>query len=323
MKQLLITLSFLSTVALTACGGGGSTQAPQSALASAQVAQVTVATTTYGNDPLETADIYTPPGASQGVVLWIHGGGWNGGDKSDNSADALEISQAGYTVVNMNYRLVPVISDADVLADAMTVLDLLMNQGNGNKFNNAQWQQVNATVTAKGLCVGGVSAGGHMAVYSVMAYQAQTGLYPIKGVASIVGPMDLDYLDAELASDSTLSSFARGWIDNLVGSTNNEDAMKLASPRWQYGTNANPGRWHSSVQASALNFYFYTNLNDTLAIPATIEPFVATLQSELGSTRVHNFTVSQGVVKDGVVSHNLTVTVGDVMLADANMVWGR
>lgn len=49
-------------------------------------------------------DLYLPKDAGQPlpVILWVHGGGWVGGDKS--GGPALRFAQKGYAVALMNYR---------------------------------------------------------------------------------------------------------------------------------------------------------------------------------------------------------------------------
>src|SRR5690242_1320535 len=64
----------------------------------------------YGSDPTQNMDIYLPSGrttASTKVIILVHGGGWNQGDKSDFTAyvDTLKKRLPGYAVFNINYRL--------------------------------------------------------------------------------------------------------------------------------------------------------------------------------------------------------------------------
>ncbi len=62
-------------------------------------------------DPAEARqvlDIYTPEGARNlPVVFWIHGGGWQTGDKSDVQIKPRVFSQRGMVFVSTNYRLLP------------------------------------------------------------------------------------------------------------------------------------------------------------------------------------------------------------------------
>jgi acetyl esterase/lipase len=52
-------------------------------------------------------DVYAPkhtPARPMPAVVWVHGGGWQGGSK-DNPARALAILESGYGVVSVEYRL--------------------------------------------------------------------------------------------------------------------------------------------------------------------------------------------------------------------------
>lgn len=54
-------------------------------------------------------DVYYPQTVTGPVpvVLWVHGGGWTGGDKKENAGNAVILQEAGFLVVSINYRLAP------------------------------------------------------------------------------------------------------------------------------------------------------------------------------------------------------------------------
>lgn len=55
-------------------------------------------------------DIYTPPNAENlPVVFWIHGGGWQAGDKSDVATKPQWFMDKGFVFVSINYRLLPTV----------------------------------------------------------------------------------------------------------------------------------------------------------------------------------------------------------------------
>src|SRR6478672_6715902 len=52
-------------------------------------------------------DLYVPPNAkSPPLVVWVHGGAWKGGSKSN--ASVLPLTERGYAVASVDYRLSPV-----------------------------------------------------------------------------------------------------------------------------------------------------------------------------------------------------------------------
>lgn len=58
----------------------------------------------------QVLDIYTPERAAAGslpVMFWIHGGGWQVGDKSDVALKPRVLTERGFVFVSTNYRLLP------------------------------------------------------------------------------------------------------------------------------------------------------------------------------------------------------------------------
>lgn len=63
----------------------------------------------------QVLDIYAPDGAKDlPVVFWIHGGGWQAGDKTDVQIKPRVLTQRGFVFVSTNYRLLPDV-DMEVL----------------------------------------------------------------------------------------------------------------------------------------------------------------------------------------------------------------
>jgi acetyl esterase/lipase len=68
--------------------------------------------------PLHTLDVYASPSAKNApVVFWIHGGGWQGGDKSDVAEKPLCFVEKGFVFVSVNYRLLPKVEMIDIFHD--------------------------------------------------------------------------------------------------------------------------------------------------------------------------------------------------------------
>ena len=63
---------------------------------------------TKNADKLQTLDVYSPPEAKNlPVVFWIHGGGWQAGDKSEVYDKPKVFNGKGFVFVSTNYRLLP------------------------------------------------------------------------------------------------------------------------------------------------------------------------------------------------------------------------
>jgi len=76
----------------------------------AQTAMPTKSNIPYAEDghARHVLDIYVPPNAKNlPVVFWIHGGGWQQGDKSDVALKPQWFMEKGFVFVSTNYRLLP------------------------------------------------------------------------------------------------------------------------------------------------------------------------------------------------------------------------
>jgi arylformamidase len=73
---------------------------------------------TKNADKLQTLDVYSPPKAKNlPVVFWIHGGGWQGGDKSEVHMKPQVFNGKGFILVSTNYRLLPKVDMATLTRD--------------------------------------------------------------------------------------------------------------------------------------------------------------------------------------------------------------
>ncbi len=72
----------------------------------------------YGDHERQVLDVYAPPGAKNlPVVFWIHGGGWQAGDKSDVQQKPRAFMEKGFVFVSTNYRLLPGVDMATIVRD--------------------------------------------------------------------------------------------------------------------------------------------------------------------------------------------------------------
>ena len=66
----------------------------------------------------QVLDIYSPPGAKNlPVVFWIHGGGWQTGDKSSVQHKPQVFMDKEFVFVSTNYRLLPDVDMATIVRD--------------------------------------------------------------------------------------------------------------------------------------------------------------------------------------------------------------
>jgi acetyl esterase/lipase len=68
--------------------------------------------------PLQKLDVYAPAGAMRlPVVFWIHGGGWQSGDKSEMNHKPQAFVDRGFVFVSTNYRLLPDVDMGTLVRD--------------------------------------------------------------------------------------------------------------------------------------------------------------------------------------------------------------
>src|SRR5262249_6488118 len=69
-------------------------------------------------DERQVLDVYSPPNAKNlPVVFWIHGGGWQTGDKTDVQVKPQACMDKGFGFVSTNYRLLPSVDMGTIVRD--------------------------------------------------------------------------------------------------------------------------------------------------------------------------------------------------------------
>ena len=69
-------------------------------------------------DKLQVLDVFTKDGAKNlPVVVWIHGGGWQTGDKTDVKLKPKAFVEKGFVFVSVNYRLLPAVDMGTIVRD--------------------------------------------------------------------------------------------------------------------------------------------------------------------------------------------------------------
>ncbi len=89
-------------------------------------------------------------GSKLPLIIFIHGGAWSAGDKSDVSPIAKFLADQGYAVINMNYRLLPDFSYPAPLEDIQMVLQWAKQHSEEYRIDTAR------------IGMSGHSAGGHL-----------------------------------------------------------------------------------------------------------------------------------------------------------------
>ena len=88
--------------------------------ADAPTIKPTAANVPFGDpaNPRQKVDIYAPAGAKNlPVVFWIHGGGWQAGDKTSVQIKPQVFVEKGFVFVSTNYRLLPTVEMPAIVQD--------------------------------------------------------------------------------------------------------------------------------------------------------------------------------------------------------------
>lgn len=122
------------------------------------------------------------------IFIWIHGGGWSGGDKNADSDLAEKVAALGFFVINANYTLAPTyVTPYPQLT--LPVSPYITGQNDINelvKYVKTAILQYNGDINK--ITISGGSAGGHIALYQATRSDNTT---QFKCVISAAGPTDL------------------------------------------------------------------------------------------------------------------------------------
>lgn len=140
----------------------------------------------YGEHERNVMDIYLPHKIEDmnepaPVFMYIHGGGWTTGDKSDGAGWREAMQHIGCVLVTINYRFISPgdpgsIRCDDMIDDVQAAVQYLKD--------NADRYMIDTT----GMAIGGDSAGAHL---SLLYSYSRDSAIPVKVVMSRVGPADL------------------------------------------------------------------------------------------------------------------------------------
>lgn len=180
----------------------------------------------YGTEASQKLDLYIPTsaaGSSCGLVLFIHGGAWISGDKSECTKKILEsVNDSGYASATMNYRFI---------SDSVNLLDLMDDVDNALKAIQKQGKEYNVTIDR--VLMIGTSAGSHLALlYGYSRHQ--TAPMKVCSILSYCGPTDLADPNFYLET-STLGSPAEicDLMSKACGTTFTQDTFDAAVPALQ------------------------------------------------------------------------------------------
>jgi acetyl esterase/lipase len=166
-------------------------------------------------------DVYVPRDSSapNATVIYIHGGGWVGGSKETSWPQLLPYLEAGWSVVNVEYRLARVSLAPAAVEDCRCALRWVIRNAKQYNFDTAR------------LIVTGHSAGGHLSLTTGML-PASAGLdrecpgsEDLK-VAAIVNWFGISDV-VDLLDGANMKEYAVAWLSSMQ---NRDEVARRVSP---------------------------------------------------------------------------------------------
>jgi acetyl esterase/lipase len=144
----------------------------------------TVRDGSYGDGPAHRFDLYLPTSPREGgapLIIWVHGGGWSTGDRSDLSQVVQHQLDRGIAVASIDYRLVQQGGQFPAPIED-TKLAVRYFRANADRWN----------LRADRIFLAGASAGGYIASFAALsgpgAYEPTSVPARLEGVdSSVVG----------------------------------------------------------------------------------------------------------------------------------------
>jgi len=164
----------------------------------------------YGSSAAQQFDLYLPKASYSkctAIVVYIHGGGWAGGDKDVYRNACSKTAKRNYAAMTMNYRMLGEGANLDdMLADITAALEAAI-----------------AKAAEKGIVLQkaaftGASAGGHLAMMYAFKNQ-HTSPLEVAFCASQCGPSN--FTDARFFTESIDTNGFYAVISGLIGQTLN------------------------------------------------------------------------------------------------------
>ncbi|MEZ5026493.1 MAG: alpha/beta hydrolase [Chitinophagales bacterium] len=271
-------------------GGGGGTPAPAATYRE-------IIDTSYGVDAKQKMDIYLPEGrtmASTKTLILIHGGGWQTGDKSEqtykNIINRIKVTNPNVAIVNMNYRLVSGNGDpqlSDLMDDVHSAITFLKSNASTFKISNrfALW---------------GFSAGAHLATLYAYAYNTNND---VKVVSDWCGPTDFTGTNP---NDFTLQLIVTGKNTymlqrDLLGGVERSD---------------NPTLWSNASPLSHVT----ASTKPTIIIHHSSDPVVPYYNSSFLNTELNNVGVPHSLIDARSIVNQESYKVFGFYMPDINNV---
>ncbi|MDR3364906.1 MAG: alpha/beta hydrolase [Clostridiales Family XIII bacterium] len=191
----------------------------------------------YGTLPEQILDVYLPGTGSAPfpVLFFVHGGAWSQGTKRLTYLHGvIGVTESGYAVVSVDYRLAPAVRFPEFLLDVKTAI---------------RWARANAGeygFDPRRFAIAGDSAGGYLSLmaaytadhpeYAGLRYGWPDASDAVQAVCDMYGPTVIDDPTAPFYRESGVKRAMRDvagvptFYDVAFGKTTNPALLRLAGP---------------------------------------------------------------------------------------------
>jgi len=215
LRRLSLVLGVLMVSASSALGQGFSTSITAPYRVTPNITYLTANNFEAKLDVYSRSDTTAP----QPTLIWIHGGGWTGGNKEGATFSLLPYMEMGWNVVNVEYRLAKISLAPAAVEDCLCALRWVIRNAKQYGFDTNK------------LVVSGGSAGGHLALTTAMIPASEgmdrqcPGTEPLK-VAAVVDWYGItDVVD--LLDGANMKTYAVQWMGSMP---NRVEIAKRVSP---------------------------------------------------------------------------------------------
>ena len=165
-------------------------------------------------------DVYMPKNAGEkcGAVIFIHGGSWSSGDKSEEDVRCRILANAGYIAATINYTLLSEDNKAEY------TVDIVLDEIEAAILSLKSFAKERG-VSVEKVGLSGYSAGAHLAMLSSYSRQDRPPV-EIAFTSSMAGPCDIS---PEVWGDHSASVIG-GWLGGIeIDETNpgSEEAREI------------------------------------------------------------------------------------------------
>jgi acetyl esterase/lipase len=216
-------------------------------------------------------DLYVPADAkSPSVVVWVHGGAWRGGSK--NNPSILPLTEMGYAVASVDYRLSPVAKFPAQIHDIKAAIRYL--RGTASQHG----------IDTRKIAIAGGSAGGHLAALvgvsnGVKGLEGDSGDHrnqssDVQAIVAFYGASNLTTILAQSTPHGL--SVRVPALELLLGGHPDErpDLARLASPVYHVDKADPPILWYHGDQDAQMPInqaHEIVGAYKKLGLPITLE----------------------------------------------------